>query len=479
MVRDVLLALLILSTAAAAEDGERTRALALKYCAACHLPPTPDVVTRDHWPQLFELMRGWIVERKLPFDEGEYAELLSLYQKSSPETFPPFKVPDAPESPAFMIADVGRAADEERPKITHLTVTDLDRDGKEDVLVSDDVTGRITWLRIEGSSWQETFIADIVCPASTTVFDFDGDGDLDIVVASLGFISPTDDLIGSVWLLLNRGDHTFETRLLLKDLPRVADVKPGDFNGDGKTDFVVAAFGWRETGEVFLLEQQSPKVFTRNEVLKQSGAMQIDVTDFDRDGHEDFVVLFAQQHESIEWFRNDGTGRFEHKILAKAAHPAFGSSSFQLVDLDGDGDTDIVSTNGDMMDEVSQSKPYHGVRWLENVGGEFRGHELLAMPGCYCAKAQDMDGDGDLDLVVSSLNFKWTEQDFPSLVWLENDGRSKYTPHAMLYSPTNLVRFGIGDLNHDGVPDIIAGGMHLPGSVARKGRLTAVFGKGE
>lgn len=458
--------------------GDRAFLLASKYCTACHLSPPPDVVTREHWAQLFELMRGWIEQKQLPFDEAEYAELLSLYQSQSPEGFPP--VPVAPDlGPlGFVRGEVGQECAEERPKITHVTVTDLDRDGKEDVVVSDDVTGRVTWLRIENDGWEERFIADLVSPASTTVLDYNGDGHLDIVVASLGFISPTDDPIGSVWLLVNRGDLTFEPLRLLHDVPRVSDVKPGDFNGDGKMDFVVAAFGWRETGEVILLEQASPTLFVRHEVLRQNGAMQIEVADFDRDGATDFLVLFAQQHESIEWFRNDGKGRFEHRTLARAAHPAFGSSSFQLVDLDKDGDLDLLSTNGDMMDEVSLAKPYHGVRWLENIGGEFHGRELATMPGCYCAVAHDMDGDGDLDIVVSSLNFNWAEEDYPSLIWLENDGRSRFAAHTLLYSPTNLPRIGVGDLNHDGRPDIILGGMHLPGPLGRDARLTAVFATG-
>ncbi|HRQ88279.1 MAG TPA: hypothetical protein PLA50_05740, partial [Bacteroidia bacterium] len=46
--------------------------LTAKYCTACHLPPPPDAITREHWPQLFDLMKGWIAERRLPFDEEEY-----------------------------------------------------------------------------------------------------------------------------------------------------------------------------------------------------------------------------------------------------------------------------------------------------------------------------------------------------------------------------------------------------------------------
>lgn len=476
-----LLAVLVWRTEVAAVENtpERFAHLTAKYCTACHLPAPPEAVTKEHWPQLFDLMRGWIAQRQLPFDEAEYGELLALFEERSPGSFPPLAAAPGMGPLGFQAGEVGLECREERPKITHLTVTDLDRDGREDVLVSDDVAGQVTWLRIDGDSWQETAIAEIVSPASTTVVDYNRDGHPDIVVASLGFISPTDDPIGSVWLLVNRGDLTFEPVRLLHEVPRVTDVKPGDFNGDGKIDFVVAAFGWRETGEVILLEQVTPQVFLRHSVLVQNGAMQIEVADFDADGAVDFFVLFAQQHESIEWFRNDGGGLFEHRTLVKAPHPAFGSSSFQLVDLDGDGDLDLIATNGDMMDEVSLPKPYHGVRWLENRGGEFINHELFATPGCYDAVAKDMNGDGHLDIVVSSLYFDWGEADFPSLIWLENDGKMNFTPRTLLHAPTNLARIAVGDLNHDGLPDILVGGMHLPGPLGRHARLTAVFATGE
>lgn len=464
--------------AAADDSSERFAFLSAKYCTACHLPAPPEAVTKEHWPQLFELMRGWILGRQLPLDEVEYTELLYLFQERSPVSFPPLPAVPGMGPLGFQAGEVGLECLEERPKITHLTVTDLDRDGREDALVSDDVTGRVTWLRIEEDSWKETVLAEITSPASTTVADYDRDGDSDIVVASLGYISPTDDPIGSVWLLVNRGDLTFEPVRLLHEVPRVTDVKPGDFNGDGKIDFVVAAFGWRETGEVILLEQVTPKVFLRHSVHEQNGAMEIEVADLDGDGATDFLVLFAQQHESIEWFRNNGEGLFEHRTLARGPHPAFGSSSLQLVDLDGDADLDLISTNGDMMDEVSLPKPYHGVRWLENRGGEFINHELFATPGCYDAVAHDMNGDGHLDLVVSSLYFDWAESDFPSLVWLENDGAMNFTPRSILHAPTNLARVAVGDLNHDGLPDILAGGMHLPGPLGRHARLTAVFATG-
>jgi hypothetical protein len=101
-------------------------------------------------------------------------------------------------------------------------------------------------------------------------------------------------------------------------------------------------------------------------------------------------------------FRNDGKGGFESSVLDRAPHPAFGSSGFSVVDLDGDGDLDFLWTHGDMMDEIPLPKPYHGLRWLENQGGELVSRELLRMPGCYRALAHDLDGDGDLDIVFAN-----------------------------------------------------------------------------
>lgn len=453
--------------------------LAEKYCIACHLIPPPEAITKEHWPELFGFMGTWTAIKGLPLVTEEYSELLDYYLANSPEKIE--IIPDdLPESTLlFNRGGIGVKCTSDRPRVTNVNVTDLDQNGESDVLICDDVAGRVSWLVIEEGTWKEIFLAEIITPVRTTVLDYNHDGHNDIVVASLGFISPTDDPLGSVWLLINRGDMTFEPIMLVDNIPRVADVKPGDFNRDGKMDFVVAEFGWRKTGGLMWLEQVTPKLFLQHEIVKMNGAMQLDVRDFDGDGEEDFIAMFAQEHEQIVLFKNDGQGSFESRILARAPHPAYGSSGFQIVDLDQDGDLDILYSNGDMMDEISLPKPYHGVRWFENVEGEFLRRELVRMTGAYCARAYDMDQDGDLDIVVSSLNFYWDENDAPSLIWLENDGSQNFTASSILYSPTNLPSMDIGDINHDGIPDIIVGGLHLPGPLGRDGRVTAVFGTGK
>jgi hypothetical protein len=53
--------------------------------------------------------------------------------------------------------------------------------------------------------------------------------------------------------------------------------------------------------------------------------------------------------------------------------------------LDQDGDLDILYTNGDAFDYIpSLPRPWHGVQWLENLGGlEFTYHRLAAFDGAY------------------------------------------------------------------------------------------------
>jgi len=460
-------------------EAEVITPLAEKYCTACHLAPPPSAITREHWPELFGLMGTWMGEKNLAIDEAEYRELLDHYVGKSPLRMD--LLPDDLEETrlVFERGEVGAECSADRPKITNVNITDLDGDGKPDILVCDDVSGRVSWIRIEDGKWSEVYLADVVTPVKTTVFDFNGDGHNDIVVASLGFISPTDDLIGSVWLLINRGDMTFEPLRLVGDVARVADVRPGDFNRDGKIDFIVAKFGWRNSGGLMWLEQVTPTLFLQHEIAEINGAMQVEVLDYDGDGELDFIALLSQEHESIVLFRNDGFGVFESKVLYRAPHPAYGTSGFQVVDLDQDGDLDMLVTNGDMMDEISLAKPYHGVRWLENIDGVFHPRDLVAMTGAYCARAFDMNGDGHLDIVVSSLNFTWGESDAPSLIWLENDGEQNFTASKIIYAPTNLATMDVGDINHDGIPDIVVGGLHVPGPLGRHARVTAVFGTGK
>ena len=94
----------------------------------------------------------------------------------------------------------------------------------------------------------------------------------------------------------------------------------------------------------------------------------------------DFVTLLAQQDETVLAYINKGDFSFEQKVVYAAPHPNWGSSGIQLVDLDKDGDLDVILTHGDSFDD-GFVKPYHGIQWLENTGTyPFVEHTITAMP---------------------------------------------------------------------------------------------------
>ena len=75
-------------------------------------------------------------------------------------------------------------------------------------------------------------------------------------------------------------------------------------------------------------------------------ALDVIVGDLNGDGKPDFVALISQEHETIVAFINEGSGKFRPEPLFSAAHPAWGASGIELVDLNGDNKLDVLVTRG-------------------------------------------------------------------------------------------------------------------------------------
>jgi hypothetical protein len=307
-------------------------------------------------------------------------------------------------------------------------------------------------------------------PAHAEVQDLDGDGIKDILVANLGNLLPTDRRCGSVLWLRGLGDGRFEPITLLKGKGRIADVQIADFNGDGKLDLLVASFGWKAIGEIYYLENHTTDWkkpnFTINLVDERHGAIHVPVRDLNGDGKPDFVALISQEHETVVAFLNDGKGHFDEKrTLYKAPHPGYGSSGIQLVDLNGDGKIDVLYTNGDVLDPPYLLKPYHGVQWLENKGNwNFEHHPLAPMYGAHRAVAADLDGDGDLDIVACSFlppeNFPMRkEQKLDAVIVLEQTSPGVFVRHSLEKETCDYVSCALGDIFARGKPDLVLGGF--------------------
>jgi len=290
---------------------------------------------------------------------------------------------------------------------------------------------------------------------------------------------PSNNRVGSVIVLENDGRQHFTPHVVAEHIARVADVQPGDLDGDGDIDLAVAGFGY-DDGETSWLENKGDWKFEQHVLLRLSGPINAVISDLNRDRFPDIVALVSQEWEEIWAFPNDGRGHFTQKMLWGSTNPDCGSTWISVVDLDGDGDPDILYSNGDAFDYApANSRPWQGVQWLENKGSlQFEVHRLTDLPGASSPQAADIDGDGDLDIVVVSANNDWDNPDAPSLVWLENNGRMQFTRHTIASSPTHLQTVAVGDLDGDGKLDFVTGGMHINRPYDRMGRVTAWMNHG-
>ena len=408
---------------------------------------------------------------------AEQARIVRYYESSAPAALLVREPAYDPTPLAFAPRMLGQppppaSADYKPPLITHVEIVDLDGDGRNEVLVSDVRAAEVRLIQRAGAAWRESALAKVTVPARLQTCDPDGDGRTDIAVGNLGSILPTEALVGSIVLLCNKGRGCFTARTLAEGLARVSDVRAADLDGDGDQDLLAAAFGAYKTGKVLWLEHVAER-WVPHTLLARNGISHVPVGDLDQDGRSDFVALVSQEHEELLLHRNLGGGRFAVELVYRAPHPMFGLSGLELADMEGDGDLDLVFSNGDALDQDPTPKPWHGVRMLENLGRlRFRLRELVLFPGAYSARPGDLDGDGDLDLVVTSMLNEWTDRARKSLIWLENHGALRFAAHALDSSPTFLASADIDDVDGDGRADVVAGGLSILPGALRCGRVT-------
>jgi hypothetical protein len=438
------------------------------FCGACHAYPPPSSFPREAWRK--EVKQGYDFFRasslRLPVPSLESVAL--YYEKRAPEHLPWIENAPPPSPPPVSFERQGhRPPGGSHPAVSQVHLAHLFDPKKLDVLVSDLRSGQVWALRPYTKPPEWRALGKLTAPCRIEVVDLDGDGILDLLVADLGEFMPTNEKVGRVVWLRGRADGTFTPITLLENVGRVADVGVADFRGAGKKDLIVAVFGWRNTGEILYLENQTtdwsqPK-FTPRVLDDRHGAIHVPVGDLDGDGKPDFVALISQEHETIVAFLNEGGGRFRKETIHRAPHPAWGSSGIQLVDLDGDGKLDVLYTNGDVMDKPYLLKPYHGIQWLKNEGRfPFTHHAIQPMYGVMRALAADFRGVGRKDIVaVSHLPAEHYPQrqalNLDAVVLLEQVAPGKFVRYPLQAGTCDHFSCAVGDLEGNGVQHLVTG----------------------
>ncbi len=344
-----------------------------------------------------------------------------------------------------------------------------------DVLACDLVQHRVVWIRQSPRGvFTEAILGDtVLAPAHAEAADIDRDGDLDVLVASLGVLFPNNAKIGSVVVLENRGNGQFVNRVLVDQIARVSDVRAGDLDGDGDLDLAVAEFGYNE-GETRWMRNDGGWRFTSTVLQSLSGPINVEIVDLDKDGDQDIASLVSQEWEEVYAHVNDGKGRFTSKLIWGSTNDDFGSSWLTATDLDRDGDIDFLYSNGDGFDYATGGgRPWHGVQWIENNGGlVFTVRRIAEFSGASSPQPVDLDGDGDLDVAVVSAYNDWDNPSAQSLVWLENTGNMTFALRPIAGSPTHLISVGAADFTGDGRDELVTGGLHMNRPFDRLSRIT-------
>lgn len=173
--------------------------------------------------------------------------------------------------------------------------------------------------------------------------------------------------------------------------------------------------------------------------------------DFDADGDPDILV---QTGDSILWYENLRPGWSEHLIDAAFYHSEY--ALVQLVDLDTDGDIDVLKAPAVGLGTDTLS-------WNENQnnGANWVRHDIVRIFGNATElphNVGDMDSDGDMDIAYVEFEFV-NDPPQSSLFWLENQGSSGWVKHIL--KTGNHWFCTLADIDDDNDPDIIASNNNL------------------
>jgi hypothetical protein len=266
--------------------------------------------------------------------------------------------------------------------------------------------------------------------------DIDGDGDMDLLSISL------DDVVR--WYE-NNGGEIFAPHVVTTSVAWARSVLATDVDGDGDLDVLIASYtddtiAWFENDGTPAGDNWTARVIGTT----ANGASGVYAADLDGDG--DLDVLSASIADSaVSWYENDGTpgdGGWTGRDITTAANGAF---CVHAADIDGDGDTDVVSSS--LVDD--------DITWYENDGTPARGtwtaRDIDTLDFPTSVQAADVDGDGDTDIVSLS---KYDDL----IVWLENDGsptNGGWTPKTISTTAAGAFTVYAADMDGDGDLDVL------------------------
>jgi len=270
--------------------------------------------------------------------------------------------------------------------------------------------------------------------------DIDGDGLTDVVLAT----------VAGVNVFLQRGG-SLAAPVLIQQTAGASDVEVADLNGDGRNDVVIRGAGIevaRNTGLGFSVTAVTTESATEVEVGDVTGDALVD--------------LVAGGYHVLRVYPQLGDGTFGPPISHAVGT---GVNALEVADVTSDGRQDVAVVGDDGPRGRGARPDGNNPSYLEvlpqTASGGFGPQVALFAPALVDGiEALDMSGDGRADLVT--LHGIWGQ----AAIYLQNSRGTLQSSdsHLSMYEfSTNPKGIAAGDINSDGLPDIVVAGTRQHG----------------
>ncbi len=318
---------------------------------------------------------------------------------------------------------------------------DLNEDGNMDLLAAGESGNTVAYFINNGNGnfTQTTIDNNLTGARFIDAADFDADGDMDFTATG------TTEL---VWYLNDNG--TFVKTVIEPNLNDPRQVRLSDIGTlvdpgtpDGDMDIGVLISGENYAAVYF---NDGYNNFSRQNLFSINTPYYLHGGDFDLDGSPDFLVSSHGNNE-ILWYKIGAWGLVIGGTVATNFNGAYGVEGG---DIDLDGDDDVV---GAAFDD-------NEVAWFENVNGNgssFTKHTIdNNLPGASFVHWLDIDNDGDKDIVATGYGDAAGNNS--QVVIYYNDGNQNFTKTVIDNNIKGAVSLAVQDFDGDGEFDIMVAG---------------------
>ena len=357
-----------------------------------------------------------------------------------------------------------RVAGQADGRIENITAADINGDGFIDLIAAVNLDGHVVWrMGTGGGDFSAAQQLNVKAGPGTgpgafdiALADFDGDGALDLATLNSNFSDfVTFDGVPGASLGGRQRIEVAETS---------RQIAAGDFNGDGRTDLVMVS-----PAAVHVLHRLANGTY-HERIYEAAGSTLVDVKVHDQDGDGVLDILALRMSADVEIYWGGAIGAAGRRQFQDPPQTVDGGNTaagLEVEQVDGALDTDLL-----ISDQTGDE-----VRYLTGNGRSFAAAIIVTRLGAAPAnvRAIDIDGDGDADLMGmngDSLNTlsisRWAippRQRFGS-----------FQPRTTYAFNGQTGDWRTGDFDGDGNLDVFVANMSTENASLRFGNGDGTFG---